>query len=409
MKNIGKISVLVFGFVFLILTVMPVKAAVTVSQDGQAISYFNCVAGTSCNATWAKLKTSDGNVVYCLDLGNEWPSASGDEYSDEAIAMDAGLIYILENGYPNKSIVDSSLADHEDRDRYITQGAVWLYMTGGNNFENTTDPDGVLPPMLQLVREARAARDSGDVGTALIKNINVSSNSMYLNNDGSYYVSSEITPEIIHASEYRVTVSGAEVLTSSGSVSSDGRFNVGDSFLIRVPASAGNNSNFKVKISIDSESFAISPIVTTDGLQRVAGLSRQKKVSTKEITLTTKTPKVCVNYVIVGDVRPDPSLTDPTPLDECFDKGYPYPQKPELTTRTDCTFNGWYTKDILTGKWVDGTALNEDLTLYGAWNCPTVVDVPPTAAQTPLIILGMGLLSVGVGYIYYYFKVKKQA
>ena len=409
MKNIGKISVLVVGFVFLILTVMPVKAAVTVSQDGQAISYFNCVAGTSCNATWAKLKTSDGNVVYCLDLGNEWPSASGDEYSDEAIAMDAGLIYILENGYPNKSIVDSSLADHEDRDRYITQGAVWLYMTGGNNFENTTDPDGVLPPMLQLVREARAARDSGDVGTALIKNINVSSNSMYLNNDGSYYVSSEITPEIIHASEYRVTVSGAEVLTSSGSVSSDGRFNVGDSFLIRVPASAGNNSNFKVKISIDSESFAISPIVTTDGLQRVAGLSRQKKVSTKEITLTTKTPKVCVNYVIVGDVRPDPSLTDPTPLDECFDKGYPYPQKPELTTRTDCTFNGWYTKDILTGKWVDGTALNEDLTLYGAWNCPTVVDVPPTAAQTPLIILGMGLLSVGVGYIYYYFKVKKQA
>ena len=66
-------------------------------------------------------------------------------------------------------------------------------------------------------------------------------------------------------------------------------------------------------------------------------------------------------------------------------------------------FNGWYTSDDLTGKWVDGTALNENLTLYGAWDCGTSITVPNTAASISLIILGVGLVVIigGVAIIIY--------
>ena len=49
---------------------------------------------------------------------------------------------------------------------------------------------------------------------------------------------------------------------------------------------------------------------------------------------------MCVDYVIVGDVRPDPDLTDPTPGTSCYDKGTKYNQEKELTTRQEnCKFD----------------------------------------------------------------------
>ena len=130
----------------------------------------------------------------------------------------------------------------------------------------------------------------------------------------------------------------------------------------------------------------------------------------KTISFTAKVdkPKVCVDYVIVGDVRPDPDLTDPTPGTSCYDKGTKYNQEKELTTRQEnCKFDGWYTNEDLTGKWTDGTALNKDMTLYGAWDCGTTVTVPNTAATLPLIILGVGLVIIAGGVAIVVYRDKK--
>lgn len=135
----------------------------------------------------------------------------------------------------------------------------------------------------------------------------------------------------------------------------------------------------------------------------------------KVVALYDETPepepepeKVCVDYVIVGETRPDPAKTDPTPGKNCYDKGTKYNQEKELTTRvSNCKFNGWYTKKDLTGKWTDGTALNNDMTLYGAWDCGTPVKVPATAANTPLIILGVGLVIIAAGVVVYIYRDKK--
>ena len=181
--------------------------------------------------------------------------------------------------------------------------------------------------------------------------------------------------------------------------------NVGDGFIVRVPSSAGTNNNVKVSISVKTKAHMISP-VGNDGYQRVIGLSNVDKDISESVVLKTSS-KVCVDYVIVGNVKPDPALTDPTPEKTCYDKGTKYTQEGELTTKTNCKFNGWYTKDILTGKWTDGTNLNEDMTLYGAWDCPAVVNVPKTAANTPFIILGFGLISIVAGFGYYLLREKK--
>lgn len=406
-----KIGLIVMSFLMMIVCIGSTKAA-DIVDDG-VMAYFELTnqadieactrtENPSCANGWSKLKTSDNQVVYCRDIDKIWPSDSdGVQYADEIDPMDAGLIYILENGYPNKTIVDGG-----DKDRYITQGAIWLYVTGSNNFTNNFgDPENLLPKMQELVSAARSSDVSEKINSGVISGISVDSNKMTLNNEGNYYVSSVITPQITGASKYSVSLSNGEVLSTSGSLVNS-ELNVGDGFIVRVPSSAGTNNNVKVSISVKTKAHMISP-VGNSGYQRVIGLSTNDKTISKDLVLTTTNSEVCVDYVIVGNVKPDPSLTDPTPEKKCYDKGTKYNQENELTTRTDCKFNGWYTKDILTGKWVDGTSLNNDMTLYGAWDCPTVVDVPKTAANTPLIILGVGLVSIMAGFGYYMSTEKK--
>ena len=434
-----KISLFITSIVFMLIGTSSVLAADVVT-DG-VMHYFELTRETDiaacrdtgvCANYWSKLKTSDGQVVYCRDVDKTWPVDDDNvSYSDEIDAMDPGLIYILENGYPNKTIVDGG-----DKDRYITQGAIWLYVTNNSTFVNNfSDPENLLPKMQNLALSAKNASDTGSVSSGIIKSLGTGNT---LNLTGDYYISNVIKPDISGADKYHVSVSGitgAEVRTTLGETS-NGTFNVGEGFMIRVPSSAGNDKTLTVTVSINTKAHMISPVGTND-YQRVIGLSETGKTISKSITLKTTTAQVCVNYYIVGDVKPDPALTDPTPETNCYDKGTKYTQEKELTTRTNCKFMGWFTRDIFTGKigdstvvpncyykngdvdyncitteaasdrWVDGTVLNNDLNLYGSWVCPTVVDVPSTAAQTPLIILGVGLVAIVCGAFYYLFQKKK--
>lgn len=359
----------------------------------------------SCPNAWQKLKTSDNQVVYCRDVNKDWPkNGDGVEYSDDIDPMDAGLIYILENGYPNKNIVDGG-----EKDRYITQGAIWLYSTNSTTFTNNFgDPDALLPKMQELVSAAKASNVNSKINSGVINGFTVSSNEMTLSSDGNYYVSSVIKPQISGASTYNVTVAGGDILTAGGDVISENQnISVNDGFIVRVPAKSFNSGDVvKPLVSIKTKAHMISP-VGNSGYQRVIGLSTTEKEIQKELFLNVKKPQVCVNYVIVGNVKPDPTLTDPTPEKKCYDKGTKYNEENELTTKTNCKFNGWYTKDILTGKWVDGTELQNDMTLYGAWNCPAVVDVPKTAASSPLIIVGIGFVAIAYGAGYYLLRANK--
>ena len=407
-KIFGTILTLLIVAVVSITSMATIYAApknISVDREGVMVSYIGE------NYKWAKFRTSDGKVAYCMDLGKTWPERKTDlSLVGEG---DAGLTYILSNGYPYKSIVGN-----DDQDRFITQAAVWWYLsdtgqTGKLSDDFTTnaaDPYGLRSYIQKLVSDAKNAKAS----SAPTLDVKVNNSDMSLSSDGNYFISEEITPTLTGSSSYKVSVSGAPSGTTITNTSGQSQttFKSGEKFQVRIPSNAlGQTTTIKVTVSATgatSKAYVYQP--SDSSMQRLTVLYTDNTDLSKTINLTAKVdkPKVCVDYVIVGDVRPNPDLTDPTPGTSCYDKGTKYDQENELTTRQEnCKFNGWYTSEDLTGKWVDGTALNNNLTLYGAWDCGTSINVPNTAANISFIILGVGLLVIAGGVAIIIYRDKK--
>lgn len=410
MKNFKKISsilcVLVLTLVASFIGVKSIVAApssTTISREGVMVSYIGE------NYRWAKFKTSDNKVAYCLDMEKTWPEKSTNMSLEKEAS--AGIKYILENGYPKKSITGNS-----DVDRFITQGALWWYLadTGQGSLSsdfaaNSADPYGLRDKIKAL---ADAAKGAGSTANGSI-DVTINSTDMKLSSDGKYYVSDEVTTTLVGPSSYNVSVTGATgAITTDTNGQTKTSFGANEKFLVKVPATAlAKTTKINVKVSASDSHTKAYIFKPADGsIQRVVALYDEGDNLEKSLSLTATVngDRVCVDYVIVGNVKPDPKLTDPTPDKSCYEKGTKYTQEHELTTRqANCKFNGWYTKENLTGKWVNGTALNKDMTLYGAWDCGTNVSVPATAANTPLIILGIGIASIGAGAAVYVYKTKK--
>ena len=400
-----KKKLFVFSLLFVLLFSFPsVKAEnITVTKEGLMVdtddgnkSYITPTDSSSSAFDWAMLRTSDGKVAYCIDIDKTWPTNDSMTISDDF--LNSGLVYILENGYPNKTIIDGGV-----KDRYITQGAIYLYVNNSDNFTGVAaDRYNLIPEMKRLVNGAKSVNSNN----SSITSYSIEDKNMELSSDGRYYVSKKVLPSVIGTTSYTVSVSGidgASVVDENGAAKTS--FTSGEGFYVRVPSTTSAGASVNVSLSIKTKARALLSSNTNN--QRVVYLADAEDTKSTSFTLTISAPKVCVDYKIVGDVRPDPALTDPTPGKNCFDKGVNYDQENKLTTRDNCVFSGWFLKENLSGEWVNGTALNNDLTLYGAWNCSsTVVNVPNTAASTPLIIVGIGFLSIAVG-AYYYFVSKK--
>ena len=364
---------------------------------------------------WNKVSVGD-KVAYCVDLGKNWaPDGTPVTLLKEA---DAGVRYILENGYPYKQPFDGD----ESSNRYITQAAVWWYLaeTGQTNklsddfTTNSEDMYNVRPIIKQLVAGAKSAKAYANPTMT----VSGASKDMTLSSDKKYYVSKEINVALSSGNTYNVSVSGVEgaiVTNTSGAVKS--QFNSNEKFVVKVPASSiSKTTSLTVNVSSSAninKAYIYSP--GNETYQKVATLYTEEVKLEKAITLTATVASpgketVCVEYVIVGNVIPDPALTDPTPGKNCYDKGTKYTQETVLTTRQKtCKFKGWFTSETLTGKWVDKTALNKNLILYGAWDCEkgTTIQVPATAANTPFIILAVGFVIIIAGTSVYVYRSKK--
>lgn len=86
-----------------------------------------------------------------------------------------------------------------------------------------------------------------------------------------------------------------------------------------------------------------------------------------------------VDYQYVG-TRPTSAELPGT--DSELEAGAPYTAKTQ-TTVDGWTFDGWYTDEACTTKWVDGTALPGSMTLYGKWSKNPVAPSTPGAPATP--------------------------
>ena len=120
-KTISKISKIISAF--LVATVMIFSNVDAVNADakstinlGDATLLPGYIAGVKYN-----IKTvTGGGYAYCTNFHR---TTAHNISANLVGTMDAGVAYIIQNGYPNKSITGD-----KNKDFYITQGAIWWYL-----------------------------------------------------------------------------------------------------------------------------------------------------------------------------------------------------------------------------------------------------------------------------------------
>lgn len=198
---------------------------------------------------------TDGTLTYCLDLNKTEPRSHTLHLVGE---MDAGIAYLLENGYPKKSILGET-----NKDYYITQSAIWWYLdntTGSHNLSNEfktsgADPNSLRPYVQDLVNKAMNARNAGYDRPSLT--MNTANTKLELSDDKKYYVSKEITVSGTAVSS-DVTVSlvsapkNTEIISINNSKKSS--FKVGEKFKVRVPVSSVTEKSMEFKVVLAATS-----------------------------------------------------------------------------------------------------------------------------------------------------------
>ena len=202
------------------------------------------------NGTYFSTKvTNDGKFAYCTDITKNTPNGLKMTLVE---AKDAGLTYIIENGYPHKKFTGDN-----DKDYYITQAAVWWYLddtTGSSNLSNSfktngSDPHGLRKYIKQLVADAKEAKSDGYVKPSIT--LSASSTSFTLSSDGKYYYSDYITVKGTSITgKISLSLSGApsgsKIVNSNGSSVTE----VSSGTKVRIKVEASKVSNLETSITI---------------------------------------------------------------------------------------------------------------------------------------------------------------
>ena len=202
------------------------------------------------NGTYFSTKvTNDGKFAYCTDITKNTPNGLKMTLVE---AKDAGLTYIIENGYPHKKFTGDN-----DKDYYITQAAVWWYLddtTGSSNLSNSfktngSDPHGLRKYIKQLVADAKEAKSDGYVKPSIT--LSASSTSFTLSSDGKYYYSDYITVKGTSITgKISLSLSGApsgsQIVNSNGSSVTE----VSSGTKVRIKVEASKVSNLETSITI---------------------------------------------------------------------------------------------------------------------------------------------------------------
>ena len=257
--------------------------------------------------------TTDGTIVYCMDL-DKAGATSGTGYTYSANA-DAGLLYIMENGYPNKSITNRN-----EIDRYITQSAVWWYLSDTGQTAQmskafqTTDKEayaGIRDEIKKLVngaKEAKAQNYAIDLQT--------SNTNLKLTEDEKYYESSALSATVTGSDTYKVTVSGGTkgTIVTDENGNAKNEFKSNEKFKIRIPSNELDSAiQLTVKVSSEGSKSAavftpsdasfqrvVSSEVYTNNVEDTAILSVTPTGDTPGVEITVPNTSANIPLIILG-------------------------------------------------------------------------------------------------------------
>ena len=297
-KTISKVSKILFILVLSVVTLFSDLDTVSAEPKssielGAATALPGYIAGVKYNIKTVK----GGGYAYCTNIHK---SVAHDVKAELVGTMDAGIAYILENGYPKKSFTGD-----KQKDFYITQGAVWWYLDDtagtsnlGNGYKTTgSDSYNMRKYVKQLVDGAKKAKEKGYYKPTL--NVKVSDSKMTLSSDGNYYVSKKIDANAKNITgKYTVRLTSAPNGTIITDVKGNKqtKFSKDEKFMIKVPAnSIAEGKTVSVKVEVGAyrkfnKAYKYQPV--NKSMQPVTILEPFTYTVTDSIKLTANKPSI---------------------------------------------------------------------------------------------------------------------
>ena len=293
MKNvIKKFLAALAVFVIALVPMANVKAAAQTIDLGPAKQSGKYIAGV----TFSYKFTTAGEYLYCVNMHkNTAQNIKADLVTNNSL-VDGGLVYILKNGFPYKSITGDN-----DKDYYITQTAVWWYLdetTGSMNLgdyfkESGSDSYNMRHYVKELVQAGIQHRyDNFGIGNTKYS-IMIADPKMTLVDN--YYVSKTISvseSENIEKVELKlenapqgtiIEVGGNNYTSNTATISGT------DTFRIKVPATAVSTNNLEINVvatGIGKTMYTANHYhPRSDKMQDVAMLEKSQKNVTSSVKL----------------------------------------------------------------------------------------------------------------------------
>lgn len=366
-------------------------------------------------------KTTDGKIIYCIERSKA-PIGSGttEKYTLQK-ELSSKVAYVMENGYPNKSIFGNA-----DKDYYTTGLAIWYVINPNDstfeyfNLANGTyrgNSSDIVVEMAKLVNGA----NSYSYTSPSIK-INNSNSNLSLSSDGKYYVSSSMGVKSTGAvGNYTVSLSNAPegtiVTDTKGNAKTT--FATNESFLVKVPVSNVKKISNEFKVNVSAKGTinkAYAYTSTRSNVQNTGALYPEN--SNVNDSTTVKFNVVTVVEISKVDVTTGEELAG-AHLELKDEKG-------NLIEAWVSTNESHVIEGLAPGKYTlteviapDGYELSketvtfvvkEDGTVDGKvimYNTPETIEVPSTGTFKTITTSLIGLLIIGLGSVIVYRNYKK--
>ena len=308
MKKTGRIFSIIFLCMMIMMgTIMDVYATTDFIQIGSSTETKSYVA----NTTIPYKVTTTGKYLYSTTSKLNVPRNVKAYLVNNSRYVDGGSVYILQNGYPAKTITGDV-----GKDYYITQAALWWYYdltTGTTNLSESfkssgTDTYGMRKTIKDLAYAGYNNRKNKITNeTPNLKLEAVGGSDMTLNDN--YYVSNPIKATKANGiSNYTVSVtnapSGTKIVSSNGvetvytksfTVKAD------DTFKIKVPVSNLLGTTQSIKISATAQGTSQVTVeeykANDTSLQSVLFPEVSTKNLSSSFELTITSSKVTISVV----------------------------------------------------------------------------------------------------------------
>ena len=238
----------IFIIILLFISRIPIINAkvdsIELAEDKNTNSYI-------ANINFPYKRTTDGKYLYCLNINKKTAKNIKANIVDNNTIIDGGILYILKNGYPEKSITGD-----KDKDYYITQTAIWWYLDTiheSTNLGKQFKESGPNPYNLRKYVEKLKDKGYKHRNDNLKVNNTININDLKMSFDNNYYVSNNIQfkninnykLEIKNAPKGTIIIINEEEKEYQSII--EGKKN--DLVKLKIPNQSTNNTNIKLIVS----------------------------------------------------------------------------------------------------------------------------------------------------------------